>query len=697
MFRKILYIITILLVLLLGYFLHDLYDFKSEQNQEIVSRGEKITTELSHHIDSILVRVISESKQLAQSLSQNKYTKPELEQLIINNSGKMNEILGITVAYEPFAFDESTRLYAPYFDKKQKKILRIEDSYDYTDSSLSTAQWYTQTMDQGAHWTEPYYAEAAQTYVSDYSIPFYDYAKKETRGVVALTISLKGFTKLIHALSLGKTGMGFVSSENGIFLAHPNQEFIGKKSLKDQIKEENQKELITAYTSLLEGKKGYTEFKDVTKDQKTLFFYDQVLSSQWKIGVLFFKQDMLNNDLIFKRKYINIAITISFLLFFLLAVFFNRDYLSVSEIWYLSLFASIVLILNIIFVGYLEHNRRTLRNSMETPPISDLTTLQNLVNSMKENSVNTETDSLLTIPTGLYIERLELGDSYNIDISGRLWQKYDTVSLKQIQPGFRFPQLAPFAESSFIEESFRDYTRDKVLIGYDFRTTVRLNFQYDHYPFDKRNISLEIQPKDMRSNLLLIPDLKSYSYTNPSQKSGINNEISLPGSKITESFYNYKTQIYNTNFGFEERNDLRMHTRLHYNINVKRILITSFVTYLIPIFVTLIMMFILIYATEKSEDKQAGGGIVQGMAAFFFVLIFSHIDLRKDVMTADLVYMEYFYFAAYAMIIVATYNLITYTRRPHRWFDYKDNLVMKTTFWPIFLLCMLVMTLVKFY
>ncbi|GAA4107627.1 cache domain-containing protein [Aquimarina addita] len=701
MIKKGLYFITILLLTLLSFLVYDFISFKNEQDEVVLEKGQKITQELTNEIDLVLKNVISEAESLVALLHEKEYSKEEIEQLIGDHSIRMDEILGITVAYEPYAYNKNTELYSPYFDKNQNKIIRLEEKYDYTNSSLKTSQWYNQPKLNGAMWIEPYYGQAAKALISDYSIPFYHQTgtdKGEIKGVVALTISLKGFTKLIHDLSLGKTGLGFVCSKKGVLLAHPVKEYIGIKNIADILKEESEPKIKKAYQSILNYKKGHTEFYDEYKKETTLFFYDQVATSNWGIGVLFFKNDMLGGGNYFKKKYIHIAVTLSLLLFFLLAIFYNRDYLSVSEIWYLSLFASFILILNIMFIGYLEHTTKNILLTSETPPIIDNTSLSNFINQQNRKSIHMNIIPPVAVPTGMYVERLEFGDSYNLNISGQLWQKYDTLDLKNITPGFRFPQTAPFAESSFIEETHKDFMGDKVLIGYDFRTTVRLNFKYDSYPFDKRHISLEIQPKEnTKNNILLIPDLKSYKNTNPSQKSGIDPNIQLPGSKIMESYFSYRTNSYSTNFGNEKKDEFQEYPVLHFNINVKRILITAFITYLIPIFVTLIMMFILIYATGKSKDNQTGGEIVQGMAAFFFVLIFSHIDLRKDILTADLVYMEYFYFIAYIMIILSTFNLITYTRTSNQLFDYKNNLIVKASFWPMFLFLSLLLTLIKFY
>jgi len=247
-----------------------------------------------------------------------------------------------------------------------------------------------------------------------------------------------------------------------------------------------------------------------------------------------------------------------------------------------------------------------------------------------------------------------------------------------------------------VEESY-DYSKigkGYLLVGWEFRVTLRLNLEYADFPFDKRHINIEIQPLNNNDHLLFTPDLASYTFTNPAQKSGLNKKVQISGSVVLESYFNYSLESYNTDFGYGAHELFEEVPVLHYHIYLRRILLNAFVTYLIPIFVTLIMVFILINACGKTEERQ---GIIESMAAFFFVLIFSHIDLRKEIETADLIYMEYFYFISYFMLIFTTYNLITYSKNKSKIFDFNENQIFKAIFFPLFFLLLLVLTLVKFY
>jgi hypothetical protein len=644
---------------------------------------------------------MKEGDRLTKELEQTTYLKPELESLITQRSNELAEILGVTVAYEPYAYADDVKLYSPYYDKKQEKMLFLGELYDYTNPSLETSSWYRAVRDTNKSvWVEPYYGQAAQALVADYGIPFYYVngpKKGQFKGMVAFTISLKGFTALIHSLSLGKTGYGLVSSQKGEILAHPVTEYIGLATLEDLKEKESREDIKFAYDQMMKAATGQVRFNDKEKKQESLFFYDKVPASNWSIGVLFFVEDLLGKDKLLKRKYINISLVGSLLAFCLLGVFFNRDFLSVKEIWTLSLFGTFVLICNVVLIGFLQHKEKDSSLMSHSPPVTDTVTLNSVVNSQNQKTEQMQISPSVQIPTGIYIEELEFEDSYNVNISGRIWQKYDTIAMKNVRVGFKFPQASPFAESTFVEESFRKQIDGYVLIQSQFRITARMNFKYANYPFDKQNINLEIQPLSSQDNLLFVPDLQSYTYTNPSRKSGMSPNIDLSGSDILESYFSYDYFTYETNFGHKNSVAFEEVPELHYNIKLKRVLITAFVTYLIPIFVTLIMIFIMIFSTSKSKERIVDSGIVQGMAAFFFVLIFSHIDLRKNIDTAELIYMEYFYFVTYAMIILSTYNLITYAKNSNKLFDYKDNLIVKSTFWPMFLGLVLIITLATFY
>ena len=702
MIKKLLYLIAIVLFFMLAFMVYDYYTFTSQRNQIAHDKGQQTTLALRKQVNDILSKIAKEGDRLAKLFGSNDFTTAEIEKIIKESSLSIQEIQGVTACYEPYAFAADQRLYCPYYNKGGRNYIQVEDSYDYSVIGDGTA-WYTGVRDNGANWVEPYFAGAAQDWYVDYGIPFYYNTgpnKGKIRGTVTLSFVCSGFNNIVHGLSLGKTGYGLITSPQGTFLAHPVNEYIGTVNIDSVIKEEKNLDLSKALKAIQKGEIGNVEFYDKKQNDKTLFFYDKIPTSDWGIGLMFYKNDLLNDTTALNHRYIKIALLLSAFFLILLAIYFNKDFLDRREIWILSIVSSFFVLTNIVLVSYLQHTSNRTRSEIESQPITDIATLHSFVAKQHKRSDALKIEKAIPVPTGIYVQRMEFEDSYNLNVGGTIWQKYPLNIVDKVKTGFTLPQMSPFAEASYIEESYRKRIEPKegedgyLLIGWDFRVTLRLDFNYADFPLDKRHINIEIVPLDNNDHLIFTPDLGSYNFTNPSKKSGLNHKINISGSEVLESYFNYSIESYDADFGYGLKGIFEKVPVLHFNVQLRRKLLNAFVTYLIPIFVVLFMLFILIISTNKSEEKQ---GIIESMAAFSFVLVFSHIDMRKEIVTADLIYIEYFYFATYALIVLATYNLVTYSKPKSTIFNFNENQVFKALFFPLFYVMILIVTLVKFY
>lgn len=702
MIRKTTYLVAVILFAITAYLTYEYFAFVNERDRLVQQKGIETTAALRDQVDGILSKIVAEGNRLAELFGSNEYTAEEIEKIIKESSLSIPEIQGVTACFEPFGFSAEKRLHCPYYNKGTADYLYVETSYDYSVIGKGTA-WYTGVRDEGAKWVEPYFAQGAQDWYIDYGIPFYYSSGKnkgKVRGTITMSFVASGFKKLVHSLSLGKTGYGLITSTEGTFLSHPINEYIGTVNLAEVVEKESQPKLAEAYKGLLAGETGDTEFYDAEQDDKTLFFFDKIPSSGWGIGLLFYKNDLLGGAQELNRMYIRISIFLSLFLVCILGIYYNKDHLDEGEIWNLGIFASALFMANILLVGYLQHNLRSQSDETDSPPIVDVTSLGNFINGQHDRAEKLKIPKSIPVPTGLYVQQLEFEDSYNVNVGGTIWQKYPLDIADSVEIGVKFPQMSPFSEAEYIEETYRETIEAKedeagyLLVGSEFRVTLRLNLKYADFPLDKRHINIEILPKDINDHLIFTPDLGSYSYTNPTKKSGLNQKIKISGSEVLETYFNYSSETYDADFGYGEKSLFEEVPVLHFNVHLRRLLFNAFVTYLIPIFVTLIMVFILMYSCEKTAERQ---GISESMAAFFFVLIFSHIDMRKEIITADVIYMEYFYFISYFMLILTTFNLIVFTKDKSKIFDFNDNQIFKASYFPIFFLLILVVTLVGFY
>ena len=682
------------LLLLLAALLVEFAAFRGGQDADARAHAAQVTQEMADALGELVDRVEADGAELARTLSQalegGDLDADALEALLRRKSLDFPEIRGVTACFEPFAFDEAERLYCPYYNKATSAFQDVGASYDYTQAGEGT-RWYTDVRDGGARWAKPYFGSGAGEWFIGYGMPIRR-TDGTVIGVVDYSLEVNDFQRIVHGLSVGRASRTYVRDGYGVFLAHPASDRVGRESAAgtgDRLDRAVMDALSDGAEALLPtgSPRGYLAVRPVA-------------GANMQVAAIFLARDLPADHRARSRRWINIAVLFSALLILSAVIWFSRDELSAREIEGLSLATTAALLLNVVFIGWLVQTLPVTHEADESLPITDVAGRQAFVAAEAMRASELKLAEPVAVPTGLYIERMEFADSYNVNIGGIVWQRYPLDRLDEIETGIRLPQISPFAEAALIEESYRREVRTKegetpyMLIGYDVRVTLRLDFSYADFPFDRRHLDIAIVPASRNSNVILVPDLDGYESTNPAQRAGIDPDIRLPGTRIVESYFNFTASDLDTNFGLGAGGMNTHIPVLHFNIIQKRNLLNAFVTYLIPIVVTLALIYILILACEKTEARQ---GIIESMAAFFFVLIFSHIDLRKTIQTGELMFMEYFYFITYAMIVLATANLIAYTRSRTSLFDYNHNQVFRAVYFPVFLGLVLVVMIARFY
>ena len=207
--------------------------------------------------------------------------------------------------------------------------------------------------------------------------------------------------------------------------------------------------------------------------------------------------------------------------------------------------------------------------------------------------------------------------------------------------------------------------------------------------------------KDFHRNVILTPDIGSYEIINPDLKPGLEQDFVLEGWKIQNSFFGYRENTYNTNFGVEDYQNES--TELYFNIGVKRDFIGSIISDLIRLIVVSILLFAVLLISTKNDEKISLYGFSSSAtltycAALFFVLIISHVSLRDKLAVAGIIYLEYFYFILYFVLLVVSINsILLASSTDHKLIHYGDNLIVKLLYWPVILGMLFVITLINFY
>ena len=303
------------------------------------------------------------------------------------------------------------------------------------------------------------------------------------------------------------------------------------------------------------------------------------------------------------------------------------------------------------------------------------------------------------IPTGLYIESVQFKGPYNVQVSGYVWQRYADDLPRGIDKGFAMPE----AEYARVEEVYRAQQGNEELISWSFKATLREQFDYDRYPLDRQQIWILLWHADFGRNVYLEPDLGAYTSLDPAALSGVDTDFVLENWHLEESFFSYRANRYNTDFGIQGYVADEKQPELYFNVSIQRHLLSAVVSRMVVPLVILIQLFVIVMVigTDRDRLEQFGvrpGGVIFTCAAFFFAVLVAQNSLRGEVQAGGLVYLESLYILTYFVILAVAINSVLLVARPNlKLFRRYDNLWAEILYWPTILLTLVVITFLTFF
>jgi hypothetical protein len=258
--------------------------------------------------------------------------------------------------------------------------------------------------------------------------------------------------------------------------------------------------------------------------------------------------------------------------------------------------------------------------------------------------------------------------------------------------------ILPEAESSDISLSF---SNDNISIWY-FSAALRQPFDYSLYPFNKENVWIRFWPNDLQHNVILVPDFEGYSTIIPHELPGIEKNFIIEGWSVKESYYSYRINEYNTNLGLKSSRYSEF-PELYFNVEIEPNAISVFMSDAIPLIIIVLLLFAVLMITTVKEKKVGifGFGSLPVLAfcgSLFFVLMISHISLRDHLSLNEFIYFEFFYFELYFAILVLSVNsILLASSYKSKIINYRDNLIVKLSFWPAISFFIFLITFFTFY
>ena len=302
------------------------------------------------------------------------------------------------------------------------------------------------------------------------------------------------------------------------------------------------------------------------------------------------------------------------------------------------------------------------------------------------------------IPTGLYIHSVEFKGPYDVLVTGYIWQRYANGLPRDLDKGFVMPE----AQSIRTDEVYRVQQDDEELIGWSFQATLREQFDYHRYPLGRPQIWLQLWHTDFERNVYLTPDLEAYTSLDPSSLPGVDPDLLLENWDILQSFFSYRANSYNANFGIQGYVADEMQPELYYSISLKRHLLSALISRMIVPIVILIQLFVIVMVIGRNQERLEKfevrpGAIIFTCAAFFFAVLFAQNSLRAELQAYGFVYLESLYILTYFVILAVAINSVLLVARPDlRLFREHDNMWAEVSYWPMTLLTLVVITFLTF-
>lgn len=306
------------------------------------------------------------------------------------------------------------------------------------------------------------------------------------------------------------------------------------------------------------------------------------------------------------------------------------------------------------------------------------------------------------VPTGVLVQAIEFTNANDVQVTGYVWQRYAAAIPADVPRGFVLPEAV--VETVQTAPAYSTTEADgSQLLGWRFHATLRQNFDYGRYPFDRQDVDLLLWSQDFGQRVVLVPDFGSYPNMAPRALPGVAEGFVHAGWDLEHSHFSYQPNADDTSFGFPITAEGSGFPELVFAVGLQRNFLEPFLDDILFALVVALLLFLVLCLTARDTDLKARFGIstfgVLGTSSgLLFSVILKDGQIRQAVSTGEIVYVEVLPFLLYAAILLVAANALLLDS-PLRipLVDFRNNLLPDLLYWPVLLGALLVITLVVFF
>jgi len=662
---------------------------KATAKAEALIYAQEQATLVSQGVNERMRSQVEVANLFSEKLTNGDIEYDEVDFLLEEFTKENDEFFGIIVAFESGVYSGADELYAPYYrkgDGGEFSLIQVENNYDYTDTEIPEATWYTETVEKGSPLWHGIFGKASQSFVFIYVEPFFrDSSRTEIAGAVGVVNSIDEFKDKTQFADLGANGYFTITNEEGTVVYHPKPEFLG--ATKEQVAGAlNDPELLNDFLRIAQGEEFYRERLSAA-GKEAWTFYTPLVAPKWAILTILYTDIIELPAKSEMRARIDIGIVLMLFITFLIGLVLRVDKGGARKLWFFSAIVALVFLSGIIGMWYLvieypvqaEHQKK----------LTNFGVVQEALLPVDEFSTERYLSPPTRIPTGILVKTLDVL-AHRATVSGYIWQKYpQSVPASEIIA----PHFLKSVGIQRIEERYRIEEDDSTLVGWSFFVTLEQGFEVTHYPLDEITVNISLDPGAFDQNTILVPDFAEYEFMVSSEQPGVSRLIDVPGWLPSESYFSYQTEDYNVGFG--EANILQKDIKpaLSFNIRAHREILSPLISYGVVIFLIAIQLFGL--AVLRIET---GSQVLSLAAALFFIVTVTHTNLRSSLAFNGTTYFEYFFIVLYVAIVAGAINgILMLSTQKKSLLSEQNSQFFKLAFWPTFFGAIWLITMIFFY
>lgn len=657
---------------------------KTEQQQQ------NFLNNTAEVLDNRLSQIADLADSYAESLSSGKYSLSQLNQQIINNHFWLNPgVVGIGLAYTPKKNNNLHIKQSIYWQNQGTKIESFPYDVNYTHT-IQENNWFNDVVKNPAKtWSKPYYDNSLKQFILSYSVPVYDLNHK-VRAVLVIDLDLQLIDNIVsqyigekYATIVARDGSYIYDGDVNKILNHDNLSTTNRDQLDHDV-----------YQQIIQKPCSQICKLDIQSNNSTyLVLYKSLTHLPWVIFADYnnqqFKKLNRTSDNAITMLFIGCCAGMAVFGLLLIILYRNRNKMSLKILWQCSISVTLILVLAILFLWKVSND---LYYRDTSGAITNKTILDNYITEYDHSAKLKGLESTIKIPTSITVDSVEFLNSYNIQLTGHIMQRYpkDSESLQ----GIKFNNSFDSKISKTSEKVSNRYN----IITWSFQVKIRERFDYTHYPFNHGNIWLEVSPITQKQNILMIPDFSYYnSLTDINSANGIDEKLIIPGWDIRGSYFNYhndSSRMLNKINSYETI-DI---PALTFNILIGANLSDAIITTIIPPVVIILILFITLLIISKRKNRFIEfkvASILGSSSGMLFTIVFTHVSLRNK-LTANIMYIEYFYLLMYIAVLIIPITAFLFATHKYRWINYGNNLLLKLLFLPLVTAIFLIISLWRF-